>query len=61
MVRQLFSGVTQHGFADPKPDFDRYAKFSDKEAIATATSIWNRITLVNLREISTDAPRADRF
>jgi type I pantothenate kinase len=37
-------------FADPKSYFHRYAKLSDAEAIETATSIWNRINLVNLRE-----------
>jgi type I pantothenate kinase len=37
-------------FADPKSYFHRYAKLSDQEAIATATSIWNRINLVNLHE-----------
>src|SRR5271165_2784884 len=37
-------------FADPKSYFHRYAKLSDQEAIATATSIWSRINLVNLRE-----------
>jgi type I pantothenate kinase len=37
-------------FADPKSYFHRYARLSDKEAAATATSIWNRINLVNLRE-----------
>src|SRR5579862_4549576 len=37
-------------FADPKSYFHRYARLSDDEAIATATSIWERINLVNLRE-----------
>ena len=37
-------------FADPKSYFHRYAQLSDKEAVATATSIWNRINLVNLHE-----------
>ena len=37
-------------FADPKSYFHRYAKLSDQEAIATATSIWNRINLINLHE-----------
>ncbi len=47
-------------FADPKSYFHRYARLSDKEAIATATSIWNRINLVNLREnILPTRPRAD--
>src|SRR5580692_9213581 len=37
-------------FADPKSYFHRYARLTDKEAVATATSIWNRINLVNLHE-----------
>jgi type I pantothenate kinase len=37
-------------FVDPKSYFHRYAKLSDQEAVATATSIWNRINLLNLRE-----------
>jgi type I pantothenate kinase len=30
--------------------FHRYSKLSDAEAIETATSIWSRINLVNLRD-----------
>jgi type I pantothenate kinase len=37
-------------FADPASYFHRYAKLSDDEAKATATSIWERINLVNLHE-----------
>ena len=37
-------------FADPKSFFHRYSTLSDEEAVATATSIWNRINLVNLHE-----------
>ncbi len=37
-------------FADPKSYFHRYARLSDEEAVETATSIWNSINLVNLRE-----------
>jgi len=37
-------------FADPKSYFHRYSKLSDTEAVATATSIWERINLVNLHE-----------
>ena len=37
-------------FADPKSYFQRYSKLSDVEAVHTATSIWNRINLVNLYE-----------
>jgi type I pantothenate kinase len=47
-------------FADPKSYFHRYARLSDDEAIATATAIWDRINLVNLREnILPTRPRAD--
>ena len=55
-----FLALRGTAFADPKSYFHRYAKLSDKEAIATATSIWNRINLVNLREnILPTRPRAD--
>ncbi len=37
-------------FSDPKSYFHRYARLTDEEAIETATSIWTRINLVNLRE-----------
>jgi type I pantothenate kinase len=37
-------------FRDPKAYFHRYANLGDTDAIATATSIWERINLVNLRE-----------
>jgi len=37
-------------FRDPKSYFHRYATLSDTEAVETATSIWTRINLVNLRE-----------
>jgi type I pantothenate kinase len=37
-------------FRDPKSFFHRYATLSDQEAAATATSIWTRINLINLRE-----------
>jgi type I pantothenate kinase len=47
-------------FADPKSYFHRYARLSDREAVETATDIWNRINLVNLREnIMPTRPRAD--
>ncbi|HEY1363228.1 MAG TPA: type I pantothenate kinase [Xanthobacteraceae bacterium] len=47
-------------FRDPKSYFHRYATLSDEEAIATATSIWSRINLLNLREnILPTRPRAD--
>jgi type I pantothenate kinase len=37
-------------FRDPKSYFHRYSTLSDAEAVATATSIWTRINLVNLHE-----------
>jgi len=37
-------------FRDPVSYFHRYSKLSDAEAIDTATFIWSRINLVNLRE-----------
>jgi type I pantothenate kinase len=37
-------------FRDPKSYFHRYSKLSDDEAVDTATSIWDRINLVNLHE-----------
>ena len=47
-------------FRDPKSYFHRYSKLSDQEAVATATSIWERINLMNLHEnILPTRPRAD--
>jgi type I pantothenate kinase len=37
-------------FRDPKSYFHRYATLSDEEAVATATSIWTRINLLNLHD-----------
>jgi type I pantothenate kinase len=37
-------------FRDPMAHFHRYSKLSDEEAVETATSIWTRINLLNLRE-----------
>ena len=37
-------------FCDPRSYFHRYATLSDAEAVETATSIWRRINLLNLRE-----------
>jgi type I pantothenate kinase len=55
-----FLALRGTAFADPKSYFHRYAKLSDAEADATATGIWNRINLVNLREnILPTRPRAD--
>jgi len=55
-----FIALRGAAFADRKSYFHRYARLSDAEAVATATSIWNRINLVNLREnILPTRPRAD--
>ena len=45
-----FLALRSTAFADPKSYFHRYAGLSDAEASETATSIWNRINLVNLQE-----------
>ena len=37
-------------FRDPKSYFHRYSNLSDEEATETASSIWERINLVNLHE-----------
>jgi type I pantothenate kinase len=37
-------------FRDPQSYWHRYAQLDDAQATATATSIWTRINLVNLRE-----------
>jgi type I pantothenate kinase len=45
-----FLTLRETAFKDPASYFHRYAQLSDKEAVATATSIWERINLVNLHE-----------
>jgi type I pantothenate kinase len=45
-----FLTLRETAFKDPASYFHRYAKLSDKEAVATATGIWERINLVNLHE-----------
>ena len=37
-------------FSDPKSYFHRYSNLSDQEAVTVASSIWDRINLVNLHE-----------
>ena len=37
-------------FRDPKSYFHRYSNLNDEQAVETATSIWERINLINLRE-----------
>jgi type I pantothenate kinase len=45
-----FLTLRETAFKDPASYFHRYAGLSDDEATATATSIWERINLVNLHE-----------
>jgi type I pantothenate kinase len=45
-----FLALRLTAFRDPMSYFHRYARLSDDEAIKTATSIWQRINLANLRE-----------
>jgi type I pantothenate kinase len=45
-----FLAMRSTAFADPKSYFHRYSRLSDEEAVATATSIWSRINLINLHE-----------
>lgn len=45
-----FLTLRSTAFRDPKSYFHRYSELSDAEATETATSIWNRINLVNLHE-----------
>ena len=45
-----FLALRTTAFLDPKSYFHRYSKITDDEATATASSIWERINLVNLHE-----------
>src|SRR5213595_1255782 len=45
-----FLTLRETAFRDPKSYFHRYSKLSDEEAVATATSIWQRINLLNLHD-----------
>jgi type I pantothenate kinase len=47
---ERFLLLRQTAFRDPKSYFHRYSQVSEEEAVKTATSIWSRINLVNLRE-----------
>jgi type I pantothenate kinase len=47
---ERFLALRETAFRDPKSYFHRFAKLTDEEAAATATSIWARINLVNLHE-----------
>ncbi len=57
---ERFLTLRSGAFKDPKSYFHRYSNISIKEAIATATRIWETINLVNLRDnILPTRPRAD--
>src|SRR5688500_1182439 len=45
-----FLTLRETAFRDPKSYFHRYSQLRDEEAVTTATSIWDRINLVNLHE-----------
>ena len=45
-----FFALRETVFRDPDSFFTKYAHLTDDEARATATSIWDRINWVNLRE-----------
>ena len=55
-----FKKLRETAFLDPESYFHRYAAITEKEAVAFAEGLWNRINLVNLREnILPTRPRAD--
>jgi type I pantothenate kinase len=55
-----FLTLRRTAFANPRSYFHRYAALSDRQAIATARSIWKRINGVNLRDnIAPTRTRAD--
>ncbi len=57
---ERFLALRLTAFRDPMSYFHRYSKLSDAQAVETATGIWERINLVNLREnIVPTRPRAD--
>jgi len=45
-----FLMLRETAFRDPQSYFHRYSRLTDAEAIETATSIWTRINLLNLRD-----------
>jgi len=45
-----FLTLRETAFRDPKSYFHRYSNLDDEQAVETATSIWQRINLINLRE-----------
>src|SRR5712671_5604764 len=55
-----FLALRGTSFSDPKSYFHRYSKLTDSQAIETATDIWTRLNLVNLRDnITPTRRRAD--
>ncbi|MDP8998256.1 MAG: type I pantothenate kinase, partial [Pseudomonadota bacterium] len=57
---ERFLALRIGAFIDPKSYFHRYASVSIRDAIATATRLWETINQVNLREnILPTRPRAD--
>jgi len=56
---ERFLALRETAFRNPKSYFHRYSSLDDAAAVATATSIWTRINLVNLHEnILPTRPRA---
>ena len=47
---ERFLRLRETAFRDPRSYFHRYSSLNEKEATETATSIWQRINLLNLRE-----------
>ena len=45
-----FLTLRETAFRDPKSYFHRYSNLNDEQAVETATSIWERINLINLHE-----------
>jgi len=55
-----FFTLRDSAFRNPKSYFHRYAAFTDKQALETATRLWDTINLVNLKEnLLPTRPRAD--
>jgi len=45
-----FLALRETAFRDPKSYFHRYAQLTDVDAVATASTIWTKINLVNLHD-----------
>lgn len=55
-----FFTLRDSAFRNPKSYFHRYAALTDKQALQTATRLWDTINLVNLKEnLLPTRPRAD--